>query len=86
MCKSLSNTSMNLKTIRESLHLNLDEFAALVDRDGQTARNWERGFCSPNAESMFHLVQAINGKFGIRIDLNTVITGIVNPFTITAIA
>lgn len=85
MCKSLSNTSINLKTIRESLGCSRKEFAELAERDGQVVKLWETGMCSPNAESMFHLANNIEARFGIRINLNTVITGTV-PFFGVAVA
>ena len=80
MCKSLSNTARNLRVIRESLNLTRDSFAQLIKRDGQTAKNWENGKCSPNAESMFKLALTIEHNYGVRIDLNEMITGIIDPF------
>lgn len=75
MCKSLSNTTHNIKALRKEFGLSREAFAGMAGRTKQMVKLWESGKCSPNAETLFYIVNSFEAKFGIRIDLNEMVTG-----------
>ena len=78
MCKSLSNTASNIHTLRIHYKLSREAFAAMAGRTKQMVKMWETGKCSPNAETMFHIVNSFKTRFGADIDLNQMVLGTVS--------
>ena len=77
MCKSLSNTATNIHTLRNHYNLSREAFAAMAGRTKPMVKLWETGKCSPNAETMFHIVNSFKVRFGADIDLNAMVLGTV---------
>lgn len=75
MCKSLSNTSSNIAKLRKGYKLSKEDFAKMAGRSEQMVDIWESGKCSPNAETLFHLVQSFNARFGVNLNLNAMVLG-----------
>lgn len=75
MCKSLSNTASNISKLRHDYNLSKEEFAIMAGRSEQMVDIWESGKCSPNAETLFRLVQNFHKRFGINLNLNAMVLG-----------
>ncbi|WP_165043629.1 DNA-binding transcriptional regulator [Adlercreutzia sp. ZJ138] len=78
MCKSLDNTATNIAILRKHYNLSRDEFAKMTGRTKQMVKIWESGKCSPNAETLFHIVSSFRAAYGITINLNEMVLGTVS--------
>lgn len=75
MCKSLDNTTTNIRALRNAFGLSREAFAGMAGRTKRMVKLWETGECSPNAQTLWTLVTNFEQKFGIKLDLNELVLG-----------